>query len=575
MKKVVIYILMAGAVLTACTKKENSAHDHAQEEAATKYTCSMHPQIIQDKPGTCPICGMNLVQITKSGNDNGDLMLSDTQIKLANIETEKVSMKQVGETMVVNARLTVDEQKTTVISSRVAGRIEKLHIKETGRVVKQGEPLYEIYSENLLTLQREYLLALDQSETLGKEEKRYQSFLKAAEGKLLLYGLSKNQIQKLAASKTLQQRVTFLAPAGGIVEEISAAEGQYLNEGDRLYRIENINNLWLEAELYPNEISYVKVGDKITVRIVGFESYDLTATVNFLSPEYRANSQITVMRATLNNPGLKFKPGMQAQVIFTHSLREAIAIPTDAIIREAKGTHVYVETDQNTFRPRMVKTGVEDFEQVEVISGLQEDEIVVVSGAYLLYSELILKRGVNPMAGHQHGDMQMTSQVSVTSQNEKKSESPFAPNPEFAKQLGAVLTPYLKVKDAFVASDHLAASLQIKDFDAALRKVNMSFLKGDAHIKWMANLKDMEEASKTIQSSQDIEAQRTSFYQLTNAFYTSIKTFGVEGLHAYYQYCPMAFDNKGAYWISVEKEISNPYFGEQMLRCGETKETLK
>jgi Cu(I)/Ag(I) efflux system membrane fusion protein len=405
MKKIGVYIFLVSAVLFACTsgkKEDHSNHTAAQESAATKYTCPMHPNVVQDGPGTCPVCGMDLVPMTANTGEGSGLMLTDSQIKLANITTQKVLVKPIGQTLVVNAKLKVDEEKTTIISSRTTGRIERLFIKETGRVVKQGEPLYEIYSETLLTLQREYLLALEQYETLGKEEKRYEGFLKAAENKLLLYGLNKKQVEQLAAVKAVQQRITFLAPAGGIIEEIAVAEGQYVNEGNRLYRIENIASLWLEAELYPNETRFVKTGDKINVRVSGFESESIMATVNFLSPEYRANSQISVMRASLNNQGLRFKPGMQAQVFFTHSSRKGLAIPVDAIIRDGKGTHVYVQSEQNTFTPRMVKIGVEDFEQVEIISGLEENEIVAVSGAYLLYSELILKKGTDPMAGHSH-----------------------------------------------------------------------------------------------------------------------------------------------------------------------------
>jgi len=406
MKSIIMHSLFISSLLVSCTnerKNEHTGHEQGKEEASVqKYTCPMHPNVVQDGPGSCPICGMDLVLIGSTSGAGSDLMLSDSQLKLANITTQKVSMRSVGQTIYINAKLTVDEQKTTVISTRVAGRIEKLFFKETGRMVNRGEPLYEIYSEALLTLQREYLLALEQNETLGREEKRYASFLKAAEGKLLLYGMSKKQIEQLAAAKSVQPRITFLAPAGGIVEEIAASEGQYLSEGDRLYRIENIASLWLEAELYPQETRFVKLGDKITAQIIGFESEPITAMINFLSPEYRSNSQITIVRAPLNNPGLRYKPGMQAQVFFTHSVRKALAIPTDAIIRDGKGTHVYVQSGQNTFQPRLVKTGVEDFEQVEIISGLQENEIVAVSGAYLLYSELILKKGTDPMAGHTH-----------------------------------------------------------------------------------------------------------------------------------------------------------------------------
>jgi len=405
MKKLFICINILGALLAGCSveqkKDELDVHDHELADATT-YTCPMHPQVIQDKFGTCPVCGMDLVKVSKSQADTNDLMLSDSQVKLANITTQKVSVKPVGQTSVVNARLTENQDLSVVISSRSVGRIEKLFVKETGRVVRAGEPLYELYTETLLTLQREYLLAKEQFETLGKAEPRYESFLKASERKLLLYGLSKRQVESLAQSKAVQQHITFLAPSGGIVSEIKVSEGQYIEEGALLYRIENISKLWLEAELYSNESDLVKLGDKITVRVNGFESTPMEAKVILMSPEYRANSQITIIRAMIDNPESKFKPGMQAQVFFTHSTRKAVAIPVDAVIRDGKGTHVYVETGTNTFQPRMVKTGLEDFEQVEITEGLKEGDRIAVTGAYLLYSEIILKKGTDPMAGHSH-----------------------------------------------------------------------------------------------------------------------------------------------------------------------------
>jgi membrane fusion protein, copper/silver efflux system len=582
--KAFIYLIILVSLLLACTdnkKEEKMTHDHAAELPAARYTCPMHPAVIQDSTGKCPICGMDLVIKSQLSGNSNDLMLNERQMRLANITTQKVALQSVGQTVVTNSRLVVDQDFSEAITSRVAGRVERLFFKEIGRVVKKGEPLYELYSETLLTLQKEYLLAKDQYETLGKTETRYESFLKGSEKKLLLYGLSKNQIEQLGQSKMVQQRITFLAPAGGMITEINTSEGQYLPEGGMLYKIEDMTRLWLEAELYPQETSFVKIGDKINVKVSGYESSPIETKVTFLSPEYRANTQITMMRALIDNPELKFKPGAQAQVLFSHSARKTLAIPTDAVIRDGKGTHVYVETGTNTFQPRMVKTGIEDFERVEITDGLVENEVVVVSGAYLLYSELVLKKGGSPMAGHQHGatnsgDQEKKTLIEVPqSLVENDTKQTLSIDPKFSSQLASVLAPYLKMKDALVASNVKSTNLEGKNFSASLKKVDMNLLHGEAHINWMEKLNVMQRASSAIQNEIEIEKQRALFSDLTNALHDTYKMYHVSGLHAYYQYCPMAFDNKGAYWISREKEISNPYFGEQMLRCGEIKENLK
>lgn len=400
-----LYIALIIWIASACGQNEgthNHEHDHAAAKSAeTKYTCPMHPQVIKDAPGTCPICGMDLVPVTSSQASSNSIMLSNSQIRLANITTQKAGMHSVGEASIVNARLVTNEEKTEIISSRAAGRVERLFIKETGRSVKQGEPLYELYSENLLTLQREYLLTKEQFETLGKQEPRYESFFKASERKLLLYGLTQRQIGQLN-SKSLQPRVTFVAPASGIVTEIQVTEGQYIAEGSILYRIENIDKLWVEAELYPHETAYIKTGDKVNLRISGFETDAAEATVTFLSPEYKGNTQVMIVRAILDNAQHRYTPGLQAQVMLHHSSKQSLAVPVDAVIRSEKGMHVYIQQGRNTFQPRMVKTGLEDFNMVEITEGLQPGDTVAVTGAYLLYSEMILKNGTDPMAGHQH-----------------------------------------------------------------------------------------------------------------------------------------------------------------------------
>lgn len=315
------------------------------------------------------------------------IMFTDAQVKLANITTQKASMKSIGQSLMVNGVLRTDETRTEVISSRAAGRIERLYVRQTGVAIKKGEPLYEMYSEVLLTMQKEYLLAKEQNETLGKDQPRYASYVKAAERKLLLYGLTQSQVNKLGESKKPGDRITFLAPAGGIVAEVSAVEGQYVDEGTLLFKLDDISKLWAEADMYPNELRLVKKGDKVSVTVAGYETSPVEAEVGFVSPEYRGASQMTVVRAFLTNSEGNFRPGMQAQFTLNHSSHQALSIPVDAVIRDGKGSHVYIQTDVNTFEPRKVKTGVENFEQVEITDGLAENEVVAITGAYLLYSE--------------------------------------------------------------------------------------------------------------------------------------------------------------------------------------------
>jgi Cu(I)/Ag(I) efflux system membrane fusion protein len=346
---------------------------------------------------------MDLVPVNRSGqpgeHDSDHIMLTDTQLKLANVTIAPGTWQRVGRTTVVNARLTIDEQKTGVISSRVAGRIEKVFIKETGRQVRQGEPLYTLYSEQLLTLQQEYLLAKEQYETLGKTE-RYKSFLDAARRKLLLLGLSETQIDRLSKND-LKSEIVFQAPRSGVVYEVNVTEGTYVTEGSPLFRIEDIRSLWVEAELYPGEDALVHIGDTVSVTTES-QSRPTRATVIFLSPEFRNGTQITILRARIENPDRSLRAGQFAQVHLTHASHSAIAVPPEAIVRDEHGARVYRVTGGHAFRPQPVKTGLEGLDFVEITQGLLEGDTIAISGAYLLYSEFVLKQGGDPMAAHDH-----------------------------------------------------------------------------------------------------------------------------------------------------------------------------
>ncbi|MFX1705701.1 efflux RND transporter periplasmic adaptor subunit [Chitinophaga sp. CC14] len=394
--RAVAFVSLAPVVLLAACK--DAGKKQVADEKKQTYTCPMHPQIVQDKPGTCPICGMDLVPFDKN-NKETSLTLGESQIALANITTMVVGTGALSNFKQLNGRLVTDPERSAVISSRVPGRIEVMYIKETGVKVNKGQPLYKIYSEQLASLQQEYLLAVAQVKQFP-DDARFQQIEKAARQKLTLYDQSDIEINRLVQSQKVNPYVTYPATVSGVVSELTASEGQYVAEGGAVMRLEGYNQLWVEADLYPAEASAIRVGQSVKVIVSGWENEPQTMTVQFINPALQSGSQLMQVRGSIPNPDNRWQPGLQANILLpVKSKGDVLSLPVDAVIRDGKGSHVWVEKGRGKFEPRMVKTGMENFDVVEITDGLQAGDTVVVTGAYLLYSEYILKKGADPMAG--------------------------------------------------------------------------------------------------------------------------------------------------------------------------------
>lgn len=398
LRTAIIVALLPVLLLSACKEKKAQP---AGEKKQT-YTCPMHPQIVQEGPGTCPICGMDLVPFDKNNKD-AFLTLSESQMLLGNITTIAIGTDSLSDSKVLNGRLAVNPENTSYISSRVAGRVETLYIRETGVKVSKGQPLYKIYSEQLATLQQEYLVAVAQANQFP-DDARFQEIAKAAKQRLLLYDQSEAQLQQLVKAQKTDPYVTYPSPSSGIVAELMVTEGQYVSEGGSLMRIEGYGNLWVETDVYPTEAALIKAGQTVRVIIPGWEDQPQKMNIQFVNPSFQTGSQLMQVRGTISNPNNQWQPGLQANILLpVKSKGNVLALPVDAVIRDGKGMHVWIEESKGKFVPRMVKTGMENANVVEITEGLKEGDKVVVTGAYLLYSEYILKKGADPMAGHKHG----------------------------------------------------------------------------------------------------------------------------------------------------------------------------
>ena len=392
----ILFSIIALLIFAAC-KNKNEAH----QDSDTYYTCSMDPQVVEHKPGKCPICKMELTPVKKSNGEKKDeLQLSDQQIQLGNIRTDTIRNGTIGDQLVLTATLNFDQTKTSSVSSRVMGRVEKLYYKYLGDFVKKGSPLYELYSEELNNAKQEFLLALDKKNAFsGETVIDFDQLIQSAKNKLLLWGMSDAQIAELSANKKASAITLFYSSAAGYITQLDVREGDYVMEGGTIVKLADLSSLWAEAQVYTSQMADINNSSIATVRLPDFENKEIKGKIEFINPEINPDTRINLIRVSVPNPGNQLKPGMPAYVLLKGPQRKTLTLPADAVLRDGKGATVWIQTSEKNYKSIMVEIGLESDDRIEIKSGLREGDIVVITGAYLLQSEYIFKKGANPMEG--------------------------------------------------------------------------------------------------------------------------------------------------------------------------------
>ncbi len=564
----------------------SDSHDHSEEPKNQIWTCSMHPQIMQPEPGDCPICGMDLIpaETGADGLSANEIKMTDNAMALANIRTTTVGIgSSDGSSLKLSGKIRENEEANATQATYFAGRIEQLNVNYTGESVAKGKLLATIYSPELVSAQQELLTAASMKES-------QPALYNAVRNKLKLWKLSDNQIESIEQAGKVQENFPVYATVSGTVTDKLVEEGDYVKQGQPLYKIANLNTVWAVFDAYENQIASLKEGQEVKVTTNAYPNEEFKAKISFVDPLLNSSTRTVMVRAILDNKNNLLKPGMfvEGTIKSTQMQRkDAVIIPSSAVMWTGERSVVYVKTNPNepVFEMREVALGSTNGDTYIIISGLENGDQVVTNGTFTVDAAAQLQgkksmmnaEGGKTMTGHEgHLGMQEGSSA-VPSNNTDHSEMKkrIAVANEFQNQLKQVFEAYVSVKDALVNDDSAAAQKEAKQMEQGLAKVDMKLLKDkEAHNHWMTIQKELKASSNAMAGTSDIKEQRDHFKHLSAHMINSVQLFGVNQ-KVYNNYCPMADSNKGANWLSLEKEIRNPYYGEAMITCGEVKATLE
>lgn len=338
------------------------------------------------------------IQAEPTGKHSNMLSISDKDRLLANIKSESALVKTISEMTTLIGKTAIDERKVEVITSRVKGRLDKLFVVNTGEYVVKGQTLYSIYSEELLADQNDYLLAIEQYNNSISQKDIAKQLLEAARKKLLLWTITEAQIKEIETSKKATPLMKYYSPNNGYVIELPVREGEYVDIGTPILKIADLNSLWIETQLYSDEIKYLEQNPTLLVEFEVYPNEMYKGAIVFDNPSLEDDQKVNVIRVQVNNSANKLKPGMMAYLYLKRNEKKALVIPKSALLFEST-TSAWVEGNDGMFEQRMVKTGIENKKEVEILSGIKQGEKVVVSGSYYLKSESVIRKGGGDMGG--------------------------------------------------------------------------------------------------------------------------------------------------------------------------------
>lgn len=351
------------------------------------YTCSMHPSVKSTTAGSCPICSMGLVAVTRAEVSSGAILVDEGRRQRIGVKTSAVEMRTLDQTIRSVGAVMVDSGRLTDVSLRYQGWIGELHANYIGQNVRKGQTLFTVYGPELLAAQEEYLEV--------KRQGRNRALIAAAKRRLALWELKPNQIKALEKRGKAYEYLPFLSPSTGTIISKDVVEGAGVMPGKTLLRIADLSQVWVEANVYEYELPVISVGMPVVVELPDLPNQTVKGIVNWLDPTIDPKTRSGKIRIELDNHDGQLKPGMFANVRLQRTLGQRLVVPEQAVLFAGDTRVVFIDLGEGRLAPRRIKVGQRNADWIEVIDGLEQNDKVVTSGNFLIAAESKLKSGIN------------------------------------------------------------------------------------------------------------------------------------------------------------------------------------
>ena len=539
----------------------------ADQPTDTTWTCAMDPQIMQQEPGSCPICGMDLIATSTAGDaPEGAVVLSARARALARLQTATVARQQdAAAELQLLGRVEHDETTRRNVTTWTGGRIDRLHVNATGEQIRRGQIIATLYSPEVYRAHQDLLTAHQQVSRLTQSPDAArlaaQAALEAARERLRLLGVPTAEVEAMATESEPRQAIQIRSSFGGTVIERVATEGAYLETGAPLYRVADLRTLWVQLDAYEQDLPQLAVGQAVSLVLDAVPGETFSGEVSFIDPSIDAIRRTARVRVQVANPDGVLRPGMFAEATVSATSTDApLVVPASAPLFTGRRSIVYVESPgaQPSYTPRTVRLGSRMGDVYPVVAGLSAGERVVTRGAFALDADLQIRGGPSMMSAPDDVSQPAADLIALS--------------PVQRDTIRPVVEAYLAVQVALAADDHTTAAQAADTLAAAVAGATLD---GPAAKAWAPIGAALQKHGRPIAQSADIESARASFEALSFAMEDLLRQLGNPlATDVQVAYCPMALGSAGARWVQQNDTVDNAYFGAVMRRCGEIRSTI-